>query len=74
LKSIREGPRSRVVNEEFAEKLRIMTTLVDFLPGLVASRVGVFVTKLGQQTHCVLYFPVVYFLVFIAVYRTMFKH
>jgi len=38
------------------------TTLVDFLPALVASRVGVFVTELGQQTHCVLYFPVVYFL------------
>jgi len=34
---------------------------VDFLPGVVASRVGVFVTKLGQQTHCVLYFPIVYF-------------
>jgi len=41
-----------------------MTTLVDFLPGLVASRVGVFVTELGQQTHCVFYFLVVYFLVF----------
>jgi len=40
LKSIRVGPRSRVVNEEFAEKLRIRTSLVDFLPGLVASRVG----------------------------------
>jgi hypothetical protein len=34
---------------------------VDFLPGLVAPRVGVFVTELGQQTHCVLYFPVIYF-------------
>jgi len=34
---------------------------VDFLPGLEASRVAVFVTELGQQTHCVLYFPVVYF-------------
>ncbi len=40
MKSIRVGPRSRVVNEEFAEKIRIRTTLVDFLPGLVASRVG----------------------------------
>ena len=40
LKSIQVGPRSRVVNEEFAEKLRIKTTLVDFLPSLVASRVG----------------------------------
>jgi len=28
---------------------------------LVASRVGVFVTELGQQTHCVLYFLVVCF-------------
>jgi len=28
---------------------------VDFLPGLVASRVGVSVIELGQQTHCVLY-------------------
>jgi len=34
---------------------------VDFLLGLVASRVGVFVTELGQKTHCVLYFPVIYF-------------
>ena len=25
---------------------------MDFLPGLVAPRVGVFVTELGQQTHC----------------------
>jgi hypothetical protein len=40
LKSIQVGPRSRVVNEEFAEKLRIRTTLVDFLPGLVAPREG----------------------------------
>jgi len=47
---------------------------VDFLPGLVASRVGVFVTELGQQTQCVFDFPVIYFLVFIYVYRTMFKH
>jgi len=47
---------------------------VDFLLVLVASRVSVFVTKLGQQTHCVLYFPVVYFLVFISAYRTMLKH
>jgi len=41
LKSIRVCPRSRVVNEEFAEKLRIRSTLVNFLPDLVASRVGV---------------------------------
>jgi len=27
---------------------------VDFLSGLVAPGVGVFVTELGQQTHCVL--------------------
>jgi len=33
----------RVVNQEFAESYRIRTTLVDLLPGLVASRVGVFV-------------------------------
>jgi len=39
---------------------------VDFLPGLVAPRVGVFVTELGQQTHCVFfYFLVIYFLAFI---------
>jgi hypothetical protein len=37
---------------------------VDFLPDLVAPRVGVFVTELGQQTHCVLYFLVIYFLDF----------
>jgi len=40
LKSIRVGPRSRVVNEEFADKLRIRTTLVDCLPDLVAPYVG----------------------------------
>jgi len=40
LKSIQVGPRYRVVNEEFSVKLRIRTTLLDFLPGLVASRVG----------------------------------
>jgi len=40
LKSIRVGPRSIVVKDEFAVKLRIRTTLVDFLPGLVVSRVG----------------------------------
>jgi len=34
----------------------------------------VFVTELGQQTHCVLYFLVVYFLVFISACRTMLKH
>jgi len=49
------------VNEEFAESYRIRTTLVDFRLDLVASRVGVFVTELGQQTHYVLYFLVVYF-------------
>jgi len=65
LKSIWVGPRSRVVNEEFADKLRIRTTLVDFLPGLVAPIVGVFVTELSQQTHCVLYFLVFYFPAFI---------
>jgi len=47
---------------------------VDFLPNLVAPRVGVFVTELGQQTHCVLYFLVVYFLVFIFVYFVMLEH
>ena len=41
---------------------------MDFVPGLVASRVGVFVTELGQQTLRVLYFLVIYFLVFISVY------
>jgi len=47
---------------------------VDFLPGLVAPRVGVLVTELGEQTHCVLYFLVIYFVVFISAYRTMLKH
>jgi len=47
---------------------------VDFLPGLEASRVGVFVTELRQQTDCIFYFLVVYFLVFIVAYRTMLKH
>jgi len=47
---------------------------VDFLPGLVASRVGVFVTEQGQQTHCVLYFLAVYFLVFISAYRWKIKN
>ena len=40
MKSIQVDPRSRVLNEEFAVKLRIRTTLVDFLPGLVAPRVS----------------------------------
>jgi len=47
----------------FAENFRIRTTLVDFLPDLVAPRVGVFVTELGQQTLCAFYFLVFYFLV-----------
>ena len=47
---------------------------MDFLPGLVAPIVGVFVTDLGQQTHCVLYFPVIYFLVFNSAYRVMLEH
>ena len=47
---------------------------MDFLPGLVALRVGVFVTELGQQTHYVLYFLVIYFLVFISVYFVMLEH
>jgi len=47
---------------------RISTTLVDFLPCLVAPRVGVFVTELGQQTHCAFYFLVIYFLAFLFVY------
>lgn len=62
MKSRRVGPRSCIVNEEFAENIRIRTTLVDFLPGLVSPRVGVFVTELAQQTHCVFYFLVIYFL------------
>ena len=65
LKSIRVGPRSKVVNEEFVMKIKIRTTLVDFLPGLVAPRVGVFVTELGQQTQLCLLL-VIYFLVFIS--------
>jgi hypothetical protein len=38
---------------------------VDFLPDLVAPRVGVFVTELGQQTHCAFYLLVFYNLSFI---------
>jgi len=47
---------------------------VNFLPGLVASIVGVFVTELGQQTYCVFYFLAIYFLVFISVYAMMLEH
>jgi len=48
---------------------------VDFRPSLVASRVGVFVTELGQQTHCVLYFLVFYFAVLIIfTASTMLEH
>ena len=47
---------------------------MDFLPGLVAPRVGVFVTELGQQTHCVIYLLVIYFLVFISFYYVMLEH
>jgi len=38
---------------------------VDFLPDFVASRVGVFVTELSQQTLCSFYFLVFYFAVLI---------
>ena len=47
---------------------------MDFLPGLVSHRVGVFVTEMGKQTHCVLYFLVIYFLVFISIYFVMLEH
>jgi len=60
LKSIWVGHRSCVINKVFAENIRIRTTLVDFLPGLVAPRVGVFVIELGQQTLCAIYFLVIY--------------
>ena len=47
---------------------------MDFFPGLVVPRVGVFVTELGQQTHCVIYFLFIYFLVFISAYYVMLEH
>ena len=47
---------------------------MDFLHGLVAPRVRVFVTELGQQTPCVLYFLVISFLVVISVYLVMLEH
>lgn len=56
MKSRRLGPRSLVVNEEFVE---IRTTLVDFLPGLVALQ------SRCQQTQCAFDFLVIYFLAFI---------
>jgi len=74
LKSRQVGPRSCVVNEEFAENVRIRTTLVNFLPGLVAPRVVVFVTELGQQTHCTIYFLIIHFLVHYFVYFMILEH
>ena len=62
------------MNEEFAESYRIRTTLVDFLPGLVAPRVGVFVTELGQQTQCILYFLVIYLSAFYLFICVMLEH
>ena len=47
---------------------------MNFLPGLIASRVGVFVTELGQQTHCILYFFAIYFHIFIFAYYVMLEH
>jgi len=47
---------------------------MDFLPGLVAPRVGVFVTELGQQTHYVLYFLVFYFSAFYLFICMMLEH
>ena len=47
---------------------------MDFLPGLVAPEVGVFVTELGQQTLCVIYFLVIYFPACYFVYRMMLEH
>jgi len=73
LKSRRVGPRSCVGNE-VTENIRIMTTLVDFLLGLVAPRGGVFDTELGQQTHCVLYFLVFYFPTFYLFICLMLEH
>jgi len=73
LKSIRVGPSSRVVNEEFAVKIRIRITLVDFLPGLVAPRVSVFVAELGQQTLCAfLFFCSLFSLLYLFTASTMF--
>ena len=40
---------------------------MDFLPGLVASKVGVFITELGQQTHCVLYLSFIFLFLFLFV-------
>jgi len=46
---------------------------VDFVRGLVAPRVGVFVIELGQQTQCAIYFLVFYFVVlFMFIASTMF--
>ena len=47
---------------------------MDFFPGFVATKVGVFVTELGQQTHCVLYFLVIYYSAFYLFICTMLEH
>ena len=61
MKSIRVGHKYRVVNEEFAEKLIIRTTLVDFLPGLVVSRVGDVALNWVNKLTVPFYFSVLYF-------------
>jgi len=58
LKSIRVGPKVFSANEEFAESYRIRTTLVDFLPRLVAFRVGVLSPNWVNKLSVFFYFPV----------------
>jgi hypothetical protein len=47
---------------------------MDFLLGLVAPRVGVFVTELGQQTLCAFYFLFIYFLAYFMFVSIMLEH
>jgi len=57
LKSIWVGPRS-LVQTWFAESFWIRTTLMDFLPGLVASRIGVLSPNWVNKLSVHFYFPV----------------
>jgi len=57
LKSVWVGPRS-LVKTWFAESYRTRTTLVDFLHGLVASRVGVLSPNWVNKHSVHFYFPV----------------
>jgi len=47
---------------------------MDFLPALVAPRVGVFITELGQQTHCAFFTLLSFIPCFLLFHCMMLEH